>query len=77
MDLKERWILAAPGGVKGLQGFFPSSCQVGTTSFGWQRDTSACEVACEWRGIPLEEKKNEMQILSCDFSNPLDQILLG
>lgn len=36
--------------------FFPRSCQVGTTSFGWQRDTPACEVACEWQGLPLEGK---------------------
>ncbi|KAF5905197.1 Uncharacterized protein DAT39_005169, partial [Clarias magur] len=27
LDLKGRWILAAPSGVKGLRGFVPSSCQ--------------------------------------------------
>ncbi|KAK2850440.1 hypothetical protein Q7C36_009223 [Tachysurus vachellii] len=74
LDLKGCWILVAPSGVKGLRVSFRALAR-------WGRLASpgnvipACEVACEWQGLPLEGK-NEMQILSCDFSNPLDQILL-
>lgn len=44
-------------------GFFPGSCQVGTASFGWQRDTPSCEVACEWQGLPLEGILNANPLL--------------
>lgn len=51
-------VLDSCGSQRGQRpaGCFPSSCQVGTTSFGWQRDTAACEVACEWQGLPVEGK---------------------
>ncbi|GAA6090465.1 uncharacterized [Tachysurus ichikawai] len=55
LDLKGCWILVAPSGVKGLRVSFRAPAR-------WGRLASpgnvipACEVACEWQGLPLEGK---------------------